>query len=592
MAPRKYVKSRSKPKSRRSLKMRMRLRGGKTDASGKHVLGSPFDVKDAFKNEMTRYTKNGALQSEDTSQIVATSAQVYDYIEKNSNKNNDLKTFELGVSRSRRDKSIFGKHINAKNEVHQDVLTPTDEEYPESYLLYKYNKTEGRFYLADGVLDDADPETLDKIKTYQIRSDLKYKYLKLREEVLYYRLVKENQQQIYLDLINPKENSGYFKYLATLAGVSGVGAGAASAAGAAGAGGAGLIAAPVAGLIAAPVALAGAAAAPAAGAVALVGAAAAPAAGAVALAGAAAAPAAGAVSLAGAAAALPGVVAGVTLGLVSSFLAGLAGTAVVGAGAVAVYNYWTRLTPEQKSKIINDQKIVVTEALKTYYSAFTQLQSASRERINFEISKGDNEKAKEYQSIFNEDGKLFGNQDDFDKEFFAGEASRPPSQAAQAVTQAAASRAAQAAASDNAQAPQVAAKAAETAAIAKAFQAAPAQAAQAAQAARQTQVPTLATAAANNAMGQRLNLFQRPDYVNRYLERVMMRRRMPSPRRRMPSPRSLRQMMRRRTPSPRRRTPSPRRRTPSPRRRTPSRRKVTRKRKTPSLKRKIAARRR
>ena len=211
MAPRKYVKSRSKPKSRRSLKMRMRLRGGKTDSeTGKHVFGTPYDFKEAFANINTLISQNGALKSLDGSQIVATSRQVYDYLVKNSDVNNNIKSYELSVSRARKDIGE-GKHINAQNEVHQDVLTPTDAENPVAYILYKYNVTEGRFVLVDGV-KDAVPN-LELLKLNQKSYDLYYQEDQLREEAMYYNDVRFNEEQILSDLENPKQNSSIFQYL-------------------------------------------------------------------------------------------------------------------------------------------------------------------------------------------------------------------------------------------------------------------------------------------------------------------------------------------------------------------------------------------
>jgi len=617
----------------------MRLRGGKTDSdTGNHVLGTPFDLKETFTNDNTIYSKSGALTSKDESQILATSRQVYDYLTKNSTEKNNVETYELSVSRHRQEKNLYSgernKHVNAENEVHLDVLTPIDDKNPEAYLLYKYNMTKGIFVLVDGelVASNSDSKTFEFTKIKQKTLDLYYLDLTLFEEAEYYKLVKENEQQILDDLLNPKPTSS-FTYLAAAAG--GGAAGAAAGAGAAGAGAAAAGAGAV-GLLAAP-----AAAGAGAGAVAVVG-----------------AGGAGAGALVAGPAVAAGV-AGVALGLFGTVLGAIGLGAVVGAGANSFYQYWTNLTSGQKLQVIKEQIINVREAEKNYNAAVYLSVKASKEFIQFEKDNNntDQEYIKELEGNVLKQVQYFRAQEQLDKEknriedqallrlnkdaaleeakraagraaaqVAAGRAAAQVASSQAAAGRAAAQAAAQVASSQAAQVPTLATAAANAAAQAAAgraaaqvassqvaAQAASSQdaagraAAQAAanrtsyQAAAQVassqaaQVPTLATAAANAAMGQRLNLLQRPDYENRYLERVMMRRR-------TPSDRSHRQIIRRRTPSPRRRTPSPRRRTPSPRRRTPSprsrtpspRRKVTRKRKTPSLKlkRKLAAKRR
>ena len=551
MAPRKYVKSRSKPKSRRSLKMRMRLRGGKTDSEGKHVLGTPFDVKEAFANTNTFISKNGALMSSDGSKYLATSRQVYDYLVKNSDENNNIKSYELSVSRQRKEIGLGdGKHINAQNEVHQDVLTPIDADNLEAYVLYEYNVTEGRFVRVDGVKDAVSDSDLELLQLNQKTYDLFYQEGQLREEAMYYDGVRHNEEQILLDLQSPKENSSIFQYLPASLGGAAAGAATAGAVGAVGAAGAGAGAGAAVASIAAPIGSA----------LAVYGA------------GGAASTAVSLVSGTTAA------VAGLPFTIIAS-LAALLGAGVA-VGGVAAYNAYTKLSPQQRTTLIARQLEIVRLAQNKYKEAQKMYERALRERFIFEDSKNPkndeivNGLKQRLQQQQANDEELATRETQFNKETVEALQKMNDEERRRAVAKAIA----------------------EAAAGRVADQANPARAALAAQAAqaaaRQTQVPTLATAAANNAMGQRLNLLQRPDFANRSLER-----------RRLMMMRPLRKMIRRRTPSPRRRTPSPRRRTPSPRRRTPSRsrsrtpstrRKVTRKRKTPSLKlkRKLAARRR
>jgi hypothetical protein len=560
----------------------MRLRGGKTDSeTGKHVLGTPYDFKEAYANKNTLISQNGALMSLDGSKFLATSRQVYDYLV-TTKKDVNIKSYELIVSRSRKDIGE-GKHINAQNEVHQDVLTATDDSNPVAYILYKYNVTEGRFVLVDGV-KDAVPN-LELLKLNQKTLDLFYQEDQLREERNYYNDVRFNEEQILSDLENPKQNSSIFQYLPASLGGAAAGAATAGAVGAAGAGaGAGAAGAAVAS-IAAPIgsAVAGAAGA-GAGAGAAVASIAAPIGSAVAVAGAGGA-ASTAVSLVSGTTAA---VAGLPFTIIASLAAILgAGVAV---GGVAAYNAYIKLSPQQRQTLIARQLEIVRLAQNKYIEAQKMYERALRERFNFEDSKNPkddeivNELRQRLQQEKADDEVLATREKQFNKitvEAFQKinneERRRADEERRRAVAKAIAEAAAGRVADQ-----------ANPARAALAAQANPARAALAAQAAqaaaRQTQVPTLATVAANNAMGQRLNLLQRPDFANRSLER-----------RRLMMMRPLRQMIRRRTPSPRRRTPSPRRRTLSPRRRTPSpRRKVTRKRKTPSLKlkRKLAAKRR
>jgi len=576
----------------------MRLRGGETDSqTGKHVLGTPFDVKEAYKNSNTFYTKHGALQDKDGDEILLTSRQVFDYLNKRNKKNWKLQ-LETTVSDIRKTEPFKGKKFHFGSDfkiTYENVLVPG-----QTYLLYVLDPETNNFILKNGnAVEVSDEQAKKDVLLEQKTVYSRYQQDKLFDEVSYYKLVKENEQQILKDLLDPKPNSSYFTYLATLAGVAGAGAGAAGAGAGAGAAAGAAAAAGPALALAAPAAAAGPAAlalaAPAAAAGALV-----PAAAAGAL---AAAPAAAA----GALVAAPAAAAGALLGLFGSVLGVIGIGAAVGAGSVAVYNYWTAKSPKQKLQIIETQTIKVAKAKEAYKEAFELYRDATRAQIAYERLIGENDYANKSQKLFEEEMRHFGEQDELDKEV-ESERIRIKNVLDEAATKADAEEAARrkAEAVPSRAVPSQAAQAAQAASISNA------QAAQAAAIRNAFQAPSQAAKAIAQASAGRAaqTMGQRSDYANRSLERrrlMMMRRRMPSLRQmirsRTPSPKRRTPSPKRRTPSPKRRTPSPRRRTPSPRRRTPSRsrsrtpsprRKVTRKRKTPSLKlkRKLAARRR